>query len=182
MDEKKLKRKLYFMVVAVVLLVFGLTITSFALAGSIAHVRNNRFAMSMGVELNINDGKPVVDVEDVVYEPGGTYKGEFSLANLSTFDVWYRVYFTDVDGVLDDYITVTIKEKDGTVLCSGTMGEISADKVMTSTLAAGEKKTLDIEFAFAESAGNEAQGKTVAFNITADATQKQNNPYMLFGD
>ena len=105
------------MIVTVVLLSIGLTVTSFALASSIAQVRNNRFAMSMGVELTINDGKPVVDVTDMVYEPGGTYVSEFPIANLGTFDVWYRVYFTDVNGVLKDYITVTIKEADGTVLC-----------------------------------------------------------------
>ena len=98
--------------------------------------------MSMGVELTINDGKPVVDVTDMVYEPGGTYQSEFPIANLGTFDVWYRVYFTNVDGELKDDITVTIKEKDGTVLCKGTMNQLTADKVMTGSLAAGESKTL----------------------------------------
>jgi hypothetical protein len=29
--------------------------------------------MSMGVELTVNDGNPVVDVTNMVYEPGGTY-------------------------------------------------------------------------------------------------------------
>ena len=182
MNEQKLKKKLTFMIVTVVLLSLGLAITSFALASSIAQVRNNRFAMSMGVELTINDGQPVVDVTDMVYEPGGTYVSEFPIANLGTFDVWYRVYFTDVKGVLKDYITVTIKEADGTVLCKGTMSELSSDKVAVSSLAAGEKKTLTIEFYFSSEAGNAAQGQSVSFNITANATQKQNNPNKDFGN
>ena len=182
MNEQNLKKKLTVMIVIVVLLSLGLAITSFALASAIAQVRNNRFAMSMGVELTINDGKPVVDVTDMVYEPGGTYVSEFSIANLGTFDVWYRVYFTDVKGVLKDYITVTIKEADGTVLCKGAMSELSSDKVAVSSLAAGEKKTLTIEFYFSSEAGNAAQGQSVSFNITANATQKQNNPNKDFGN
>ena len=182
MNEQNLKKKLTVMIVIVVLLSLGLAITSFALASSIAQVRNNRFAMSMGVELTINDGKPVVDVTDMVYEPGGTYVSEFPIANLGTFDVWYRVYFTDVKGVLKDYITVTIKEADGTVLCKGTMSELSSDKVAVSSLAAGEEKTLTIEFYFSSEAGNAAQGQSVSFNITANATQKQNNPNKDFGN
>lgn len=182
MNEQNLKKKLTFMIVTVVLLSLGLAITSLALASSIAQVRNNRFAMSMGVELTINDGKPVVDVTDMVYEPGGTYVSEFPIANLGTFDVWYRVYFTDVKGVLKDYITVTIKEADGTVLCKGTMSELSSDKVAVSSLAAGEEKTLTIEFYFSSEAGNAAQGQSVSFNITANATQKQNNPNKDFGN
>ena len=182
MNEQNLKKKLTVMIVTVVLLSLGLAITSFALASSIAQVRNNRFAMSMGVELTINDGQPVVDVTDMVYEPGGTYVSEFPIANLGTFDVWYRVYFTDVNGALKDYITVTIKEADGTVLCKGTMSELSSDKVAVSSLAAGEKKTLTIEFYFSSEAGNAAQGQSVSFNITANATQKKNNPDKDFGN
>ena len=182
MNEQKLKKKLMFMIVTVVLPSIGLTVTSFALASSIAQGRNNRFTMSMGVELTINDGKPVVDVTDMVYEPGGTYVSEFPIANLGTFDVWYRVYLTGVTGELQDDITVTIKEKDGTVLCKGMMNQLTADKVMTGSLAAGESKTLTIEFYFSPDADNSAQGQTVSFNITADATQKQNNPDKDFGN
>lgn len=182
MNEQNLKKKLTMMIVTVVLLSIGLIVTSFALASSIAQIQNNRFSMSMGVELTINDGKPVVDVTDMVYEPGGTYVSEFPIANLGTFDVWYRVYFTDVNGALKDYITATIKEADGTVLCKGTMSELSSDKVAVSSLAAGEEKTLTIEFYFSSEAGNAAQGQSVSFNITANATQKQNNPNKDFGN
>lgn len=182
MNEQKLKKKLNIMIVTVILLICGLTVTTFALVSSIVSIQNNRFSMSMGVELTINDGKPVVDVTDMVYEPGGTYQSEFPISNLGTFDIWYRVYFTNVDGELKDDISVTIKEKDGTVLCNGTMSELTSDKVAISSLAAGEEKTLYIEFYFSPDADNSAQGQTVSFNITANATQKQNNPYMDFGD
>lgn len=181
MNEQKLKKKLTMMIVTVVLLSLGLTITSLALASSIAKIRN-RFAMSMGVELKVNDGQPVVDINDIIFEPGGTYQSEFPVANLGTFDVWYRVYLTGVTGELQDDIIVTIKEKDGTVLSKGTMNQLTADKAMTGSLAAGEEKTLIIEFYFSPDADNSAQGQTVSYNITADATQKKNNPDKDFGN
>lgn len=182
MNDLKLKKKLTVMILTVILLSFGLTITSLALASSIAQVQNNRFTMSMGVALTINDGKPIVDVTDMVYEPGGTYTSEFPIANLGTFDVWYRVCFTDVDGALKDHITVTIQEEDGTVLCKGKISELGSDKVAVSSLAAGEEKTLTITFYFSPEADNRAQGQAVSFNITANATQKQNNPDKDFGN
>jgi len=182
MNEQNLKKKLNLMIVTVILLVCGLVVTSAALASSIVGVRNNRFSMSAGVELTVNNGKPVVDVTDVLYEPGGTYQSEFPISNLGTFDVWYRVYFTNVEGALKENITVTIKEKDGKVLCEGKMSELNAEKVAISSLAAGEEKTLFVTFHFSADADNEKQGQTVTFNITADATQKKNNPYMDFGD
>ncbi len=184
MNEHNLKKKLTMMIVTVILLSLGLAITSLALAGSIAQIRNNRFAMSTGINLKINgidsdgDGPPVVDMNDILFEPGGTYKSEFSVANDGTFDVWYRIYFTDVEGALKDHIIVTVKENEenGKVLCSGKMSELSADQVKVGTLEANQQKTLSIEFYFPSDVGNNAQGQSVSFNITANATQMQNNP------
>ena len=109
MNDKRLKRKITTMVVILLLLVCGLTITSFALANSIAQIRENRFEMSEGVELEING----IDVTNIVYEPGGKYESEFTISNIGTLDVWYRVYFTNVTGDLKDVTSVTVKEEDG---------------------------------------------------------------------
>lgn len=182
MNEKNLKRRLRITIVVFALLVCSFTTTSFALAIAIAELRDNRFSMDMGVELYINDGEPIVDSANMIYEPGGTYVSEFPITNLGTYDVWYRVFFTDVDGSLSDYITVTVKEPDGTVMCQGTLNDLGKERVAVSSLAAGEKRVLYIEFYFSSSAGNDAQGQTVSFNITANATQKKNNPDQDFGN
>lgn len=182
MNEQKLRNKLKIMIVTVILLSLGLVGTSVALASSIAKIRTNHFTMSMGVELELNEGKPVVDMSGVVFEPGGTYISEFPISNLSSFDVWYRVYFTDVKGKLKDEVHVKVTEEDGTILCDGMIAELDSGKVIVSSLLAGEEKILKIEFTFSKTADNTNQGETVMFNVTADATQKQNNPHMDFGD
>lgn len=182
MNKNKLKGRLYLTIALFSLLVCSFTTTSFALALSIARLNNNRFEMSMGVELNLNGGEPIVDTTSMVYEPGGTCVSEFPVTNLSTFDVWYKIFFTDVDGTLSDHITVTVREKDGTVLCTGRLSDIHKDNVTVSSLASGQQKMLEIEFYFSPDAGNGAQGQTVSFGITAQATQKKNNPDQDFGD
>lgn len=182
MSERKLRQKLKIMVATVALLSLGLIGTSVALASSIVKIRTNHFTMSMGVELELNEGKPVVDMSDVVFEPGGTYVSEFPISNLSSFDVWYRVYFTGVEGNLKEYVYVTISEEEGTILCKGLIGEIDSDNAVVSSLASGEEKNLVIEFTFSKEADDSMQGQKMNFNITADATQKQNNPHKDFGD
>lgn len=180
MNERNPRKKLNILLVTIILLVSGLSITSFALTSSVVTLRNNRFTMSTGVELEINHGNPVFEGNGVPYEPGGRYQSEFPITNPGPLDVWYRIYITDVEGGHGEDITVTIKEQDGTVLCQGKMNELDANKAATSSLAAEEEKILSIEFCFSPDAENDAQGQTISFSITADATQKKNNPMGLF--
>ena len=182
MNEQKLQKKLTIMIVTVVLLMAGLIITSFALADSIVSIQNNRFSMSMGVALQVNGGQPFVNMNDIIFEPGATHCSEFPISNRGSFDVWYRIYFTDVVGELGDNIKVLVKDEDGNPLCDGLMCDLGMDKVAVGTLEAGDEKKIYIEFQFLSGTDNTAQGQTVSFNIVADATQKQNNPYMNFGD
>lgn len=180
--EQKLRRKLKIMIASVILLSLCLIGTSFALASSMVKLRNNHFVMSMGVEIELNEGKPVIDMSEVVFEPGQSYTSEFPILNLSSFDVWYRIYFTGVKGELKEFIYVTIKEQEGTILCNGKICEIDSDVAVVSSLKAGEEKILNITFTFLIDADNSKQGETVMFNVTADATQKQNNSHKDFGD
>ena len=182
MNEKKLRKKLKIMVVTFILLSIGLVCTSYVLAGSIIKIHNNYFVMNKGLKLELSNGEAVIDMSDVVFEPGGTYTSTFPISNLSGFDVWYRISFSNVEGELKDYVSVKVTEEDGTVLCDGLISKLTAANVSVSSLASGEEKNLKIEFYFSKDAGNIHQGKTVAFNIKADATQKQNNSNKDFGD
>lgn len=182
MDEQTLRKKLKIMVMTVILLTLCLICTSYALASTIVKIRNNRFVMSMGVELELNNGKTVVDMSDVIFEPGGSYMSEFPIANHSWFDVWYRISFANVEGELKDYVKVKVTEEDGTILCNGLISKLSDDNVFISSLSAYEEKKIRIEFYFLKESSNIQQGKSVIFDIKADATQKQNNSDKDFGD
>ena len=177
-----IKKKLIIVASAIALSVSGLAVTSYAIIRAYAQLSGNKVTMSEGIELNINDGKPIINDSEIFYEPGGTYKKEFTVENLGTMDVWYRVYPTDVQGALKDYITVTVKQQDGVILYQGGMSDASYNKAIAASLSAGEKKTLYLELYFASGADNSAQAQSVSFDVTVNATQKQNNPDKDFGD
>ena len=183
MKENNLKIKLILLIVTVVLLICGLTLTSFALVDSIVRVQNNSFSMSMGVVMKVNNDWPI-NINDIIFEPGETRTCEFPISNLGTFDIWYRVYFTEVSGDLQDDITVTIREKNGQVLGKATMGKLTSDNVTTSFISSVDginEKIICIDFYFSPDVEKQG-GDDVTFNIKVDATQKPNNPYMDFGD
>lgn len=182
MIKRSLKKRLGIVIAVLAILVSGLAVTSYAIIRYYVQISGNEISMSEGLELNLNDGKPVIDTSAIVYEPGGTYRTEFTVENLGTMDAWYRVYPTDVQGALKEYIILTVKQQDGVVLCQGKMSDLNAESVTVGTLAKGEEKTLYLELYFASGADNAAQSQSVSFTITANATQKQNNTDKDFGN
>lgn len=167
-------------IIVIILLICGLTITSFALIWSMVSVEDNLFITGK-VKINLNDGNPVIREDEFLFEPGMTVKKDFFLENQSTWDVYYKLYFTDVKGGLADVIEVSIKDGD-TVLFSGKMSDLTQEKVGAAddVLRLNERRNLTIYFHFPEEAGNQAQNLYLSFTISADAVQTKNNPDKLF--
>lgn len=167
-------------IVAIIILSLCLCVTTFALTYSMVSVENNLFHTGT-VKLNLNDGKPVIEEHEFLFEPGMTVEKTFFLENLSTWDVYYRLYFTDVEGGLANVLEVTVRDGDK-VLLHGNMSDMTRDKVGAADdiLRLQERRELTISFHFPEEAGNEAQDLYLNFTICADAVQTKNNPERLF--
>ena len=69
--QKQIRKKLTASVVTMVILAFGLCVTTFALVYSIVTVDNNRFQTGT-VKINLNGGKPVIEDHEFLFEPGMT--------------------------------------------------------------------------------------------------------------
>lgn len=173
---KDTKRKLIFGILAVIVLALCLCITTFALLYAMVSVENNLFYTG-SVEMNLNDGKPVIEEHEFLFEPGMTVKKEFFIENKSTWDVYYRLYFDNVDGGLADVLDITIMDGD-TVLYSGKMTELTRQTVGAADeiLKVQERRELTVYFHFPEESGNGTQNLTLAFDLCADAVQTKNNP------
>lgn len=167
-------------VAAIVILSLCLAVTSFALTWASVSVDNNLFHTGR-VEINLNDGNPVIREEEFLFEPGMTVAKDFFLENNSTWDVYYRLYFDDVSGGLADVLEVQIKDGD-TVLLSGTPRELTKENVSAAEdiLYLKETKNLQIVFHFPEGVGNGAQNLRLSFDLCAEAVQTKNNPDKLF--
>lgn len=176
----KMPRKLIISLVAAVVLLLGLCVTTYALATLSVAAKDNHFQTG-NVELNLNDGKSVIDPDEFLFEPGMTVNKDFFVENRGSGSVYYRVYMQDVEGDLQNVLQITLKDGQK-VLFSGTAAEFTAANTLAADgeLAANAKHTLFISFHFPEERGNEAQSKTLSFKLCADAVQTENNPDKLF--
>lgn len=179
-DNKNTSKKLTGGIVAIVVLIICLCITTFALVYASVSVENNLFRTGT-IKLNLNDGKPVINESKLFFEPGMTVEKDFFIENESTSSVYYRIFFDNISGGLADVLEITVKYGDK-ILYSGTANELTQSGVAAADdiLQMNEKRELTIVFSFPEDKGNSAQGLDLTFTVCAEATQTKNNPDRLF--
>ena len=163
-------------IIAVIILCFCLCVTSFALVYEILEVRDNYFHTG-NVEINLNNGEPVIQEHEFIFEPGMTVFKDFFIENMSSWEVYYRLFFDNVDGALADVLEIRIQDGEK-LLFSGKASEFTRENTPAAddTLAMGERRNLTIYFHYPEEAGNDTQGCALSFVLCAEATQTKNNP------
>lgn len=180
MSETKTAKKLTGGIVAIIILAFCLCITTFALVYASVSVENNLFHTGE-VEINLNNGEPIIREYEFLFEPGMTVQKDFFIENESTWEVYYRIYLDNVSGGLADILTLTIKDGEK-VLYSGTANELTKQNVSAAddTLKIGQRRNLTVIFHYPEDKGNNTQNLDLTFTLCAEATQTKNNPNKLF--
>ena len=179
-DQNTTSKKLTASIATVIVLAVCLCVTTFALIWATVSVENNLFHTGI-VKINLNDGKPVIEEHEFLFEPGMTVKKDFFIENQSTWDVYYRLYFTDVEGGLGDVLEITVKDG-GKILYSGKASELTKENAgaANDVLRLNERRELTVYFHFPEEAGNSTQNLVLTFSMNADAVQTKNNPNRLF--
>ena len=174
------KMKMWSGIAVFVMLLLGLTVTTYALIMASVRVEKNVFNTGT-VKININDGVPVITEGEFIFEPRMTVVKDFFLKNESTIDVYYRIYFENVKGSAAEVLDVIIKDGDR-VLYSGKASDLTKEKAKASedVLQVDETVWLTAIFHLPEHTGNVAQKKDMIFDICADAVQTRNNPDKLF--
>lgn len=179
-SKRKTMKKMTGGIAAVIFLVCCLCITTFALFYVQVKVEENYFQTGE-IKINLNNGKPVITEDEYLFEPGMTVVKDFFIKNEGTGDAYYKIYFTNVGGELEDVLEISIKDGDE-VLWSGTAKELSYGNVEAADgeLAVGEQRDLTMWFHYPEASGNKTQGKSLNFELCAEAVQTKNNPDKLF--
>lgn len=180
MSKPKTMKKLTSSVAAIIILAVCLCITTFALMYSTVAVDNNLFQTGE-IKINLNDGRPVITEREYLFEPGMTVEKKFFIENQGTWDVYYKLYFDNVDGGLADVLEVEIRDGD-TVLLGGKISELTKAQVgaANDVLKLKERQELTVSFHYPESSGNVTQNQYLSFDMKADAVQTKNNPDKLF--
>lgn len=180
MAENKTAKRLTGGIIAIIVLAVCLCITTFALVYASVSVENNLFHTGK-IKINLNDGKPVIQRHEFIFEPGMTVKKDFFIENNSTWDAYYRLYLDNISGGLADVLTVTVKDGDK-VICSGTANKLIRENAVAAddTLKIGQRRNLTVYFYFPKDKGNDTQNLDLTFTICAEATQTKNNNNKLF--
>ena len=142
--ESKTSKSFAGSIVIIVLLAIGLCVTTFALFWTSISVENNIFRTGL-VKINLNDGNPVIKEHEFLFEPGMTVEKTFFIENQSTDDVYYKLYFENVEGGLAKVLLISIFDGDNE-LYSGTAEDLDKDSVGAADdiLRLNEKKELKI--------------------------------------
>lgn len=179
-DAKSARSKWLGSTLLTLLLALGLAITTFAIGLSLVDVPDNTFRTGR-IDINLNDGDPVIQENEFAFEPGVTVVKGFFLKNEGTWEVYYKLYFSDVKGDLANVLDVTIQDGSD-VLYTGKMADLtrSTAAVADKRLAVGQRRDFTITFHFPEDAGNRYQRTALTFELCADAVQTKNNPTALF--
>ena len=181
MDKaNKTAKKLTASVVAVIILAVCLCITTFALVYSTVAVEGNLFQTGE-IKIDLNGGQPVITEHEYLFEPGMTVEKPFYIENQGTWDVYYKLYFDNIEGGLADVLDVEIRDGD-TVLFGGKIAGLTKEHVGAAddVLRLHERRELTISFHYPEEAGNGGQAQYLSFDLKADAVQTKNNPNRLF--
>lgn len=179
-ERNKTVKKLTASVAAIIILAICLCVTTFALAYSVVAVDNNLFQTGI-IKINLNDGKPVIEEHEFLFEPGMTVEKDFFIENQSTWDVYYRLYFDNLEGGLADVLDISLRDGDKVLYAGKAKELIKADVgAADDILKLNERRELTISFHFPEEAGNDAQNLYLSFDLKADAVQTKNNPNRLF--
>lgn len=169
-------KKLNISIATLVVLFLCLCVTAFALAYAMLRVDNNVFETGE-IDIDLNGGKPVIEADEFLFEPGMTVEKSFYIENKGTGAVYYKLYFSNVKGDLGDVLDVTIKNADGNVLLQGKLSKLNRHNVPVAEdeLQVGERRDMTIIFHFPEDAKNTAQSDNVSFALSALAVQTKNN-------
>ena len=174
-NNQQTGKKVITSVTAIVILSICLCITTFALVWSMVWVNSNIFGVGE-IDIDLNDGKPVIEEHEYLFKPGMTVVKDFFLENNSTCEAYYKIYFDDIKGGLADVMEVTIRD-DKQVLFFGKPSELTKQMVSSANdpLRLREKKELEIEFHYPKESSS-THDATLTFTLCADAVQTKNNP------
>ena len=178
-NNQQTGKKMKASIIAIVILSLCLCITTFALVWSMAWVNDNIFSTGK-IDIDLNDGKPVIEEDEYLFKPGMEVIKEFYIQNNSTCEAYYKIYFDEITGGLADVIEVTIRDNQR-VLFAGKPSELTKQMVSSADepLRLKEKKELEISFYYPKE-GNSTQDATLTFTLCADAVQMKNNPNREF--
>lgn len=182
MHKMTTEEKLIIGIVLVSMLSGCLILTSLELEYPSVCIASNAFHTG-AVCVNLNDGNPLIQDHEALFQPGTTVEKEFFIENSSTDQVYYRLYLDDLSGALANVLTITIKDGND-ILCCATADQLTYTNAIDTidVLYAGQRKYLTIVFYFPEDKENSTQNLNLQFTFRAEAIQAKAYSFLQYDE
>lgn len=182
MKKLSTEKQIWLRIAIIIVLCVMLVVTTYALTMPRVAVVDNLFETG-AVKIDLNHGEVVFDGSDINLEPGYRLKKDFTVTNLGTTPIYYRLYLENVEGKLTHALIFQIYEGD-ILLYEGQANYFTKQNYCegTTPLLIGETRTLTALVTMRTDAGNDYQGGGISFDMTAQAVQSKNNPNRVFDD
>ena len=180
MTNTKTQGKAWLSMILVVLLFLMWAFSTWAVLSSFISQNGNVFETAR-VKIVLNEGVRIFDEKDFQMEPGATMVKPITIRNESTVPVYYRLYFENIDGALQEALHFKIYDGDELVYSTKMKNfTVDAPFICGKSLEVGEVKELTAHVTMDPVTGNYYQNAGVTFDVVAQATQVKNNPNMEF--
>lgn len=152
---------------------------TYALFSTIAVVKDNVFRTG-SVKIELNNNKKIFDENDV-FIPGERISKTFTIKNLGTAPVYYKIFLENLDGTLSDCIIFNIYSNNS-LLLTVSPGQLNENNPFLSQSALDSNQTdlYTIEAVLPEQTGNVYQDSYISFDFVAVAVQASNNGKAIF--
>ncbi len=167
--------KLFASVCSIAVLSLGFAATTLYLTRAVLPESSDLFETAT-VKINLNDGESVIGDQALVIAPGTEVKKSFFVRNEGSCDVYYKISFNNISGTLADVIRVKICDGEF-VIYEGALSALEDRPLFSENdiLSIGERLDLTATFIFPSECGNEMQGASLSFGLSASAVQVKNN-------
>lgn len=167
MDRFTTKKNLYICIILLLLLLLLLLLIIGALVWD-SHALEARHMADRLDTLNVNDGNPIIQKHEQLFQPGVTVQKDFFVENTGTSTIFYQLYLADISGGLADILIVTIRDGDQILYC-GTAHELTLENtaVAAQALTSGQRKDLIACFYLPEQCPPDLQNASLSFILRA---------------
>ncbi len=180
--------------IAVLSLCVLLAATAYAFGLFQVELLNNYFHTgTIAVSIVMEEDPDGADLTDTFYyEPGMTVRGNFTVRDYKFDDegnkiestdengIYYRIYFSHLDGELANIMQARIYKPDGTPIYSGLAKDLSSPSnfpaIHIPYQENGNSHSYTLELHYPKLAGNDTQKQTMTFALAVKATQSTANP------
>lgn len=128
------------------------------------------------IDINLNDGRPIINENEILFIPGICYKKDLWVKNDSTYTVQYGFYLSEIKGNFNGLL-ITLKDNNNIIIYSGKVIEFTKDNISYyyETIDIDQRINLSVTFELPTETGSAYKNTNISFVLNCKAIPFKNN-------